>query len=396
MSENNKYPLVVYTPPAKPKRRSKRTATALLIAVCILGSGAFAFGGTYLANQLNSTNQSETEFEPEMVLTDESGNTVLYQSVIKTTSTSGIAEKMSVEEVVLNTKNTVVEITTETVSRGGFMREYVSTGAGSGVIISQDGYIVTNNHVIENARAITVRLSNGEEYPAELIGTDSKTDLAVIKIDEENLQAAVLGYSADLLVGQTAVAIGNPLGELSGTVTAGIISTLDREITIDGVTMSLLQIDAAVNPGNSGGGLFNLYGELIGVVNAKSSGSEIEGIGFAIPVDTAKIVIKELITHGYVTGRVSAGFELIDIQDSHTAMMYRVNHFGLYIAQSKSDSFQSGDRIVAVDGVEIAGYKDLSDFLSECSVGDVVGVTVVRDGREVTESLTLGEQGRVV
>ena len=298
---------------------------------------------------------------------------------------------MSVEDVVANVKNSVVEITTETVLTGRYMGQYVSTGAGSGIIISTNGYIITNNHVVEDANTITVRLSNGKEYPATLIGTDAKTDVAVIKINADDLQPAILGYSSDLLVGQTAVAIGNPLGELGGTVTTGIISALDREITIDGETMSLLQTDAAINPGNSGGGLFNLYGELVGIVNAKSSGSEIEGLGFAIPIDAVKTAIEQLIEYGYVRGRIDTGLTLVDIQNSQTAMSYRVQTLGLYISASVNSGFQSGDRITAVDGQAISSLSDFNKQMNNYAVGDTIGITVVRNGSSITVSLTLTE-----
>jgi len=377
--------------PALTERKKKKSGrmgfAAAVIAICMIGSTVFGFGGTYLANNLNSANAAAAE----TVLTDNSGNTVLYQSVIKTSTGNSAAEKMSVEDVVANVKSSVVEITTETVSTGRFMGQYVSKGAGSGVIISKDGYIVTNNHVVDGANTITVRLSNGSEHTATLIGTDAKSDLAVIKINANDLQPAVLGYSSELLVGQSAVAIGNPLGELGGTVTSGIISALDREITIDGETMSLLQTDTAINPGNSGGGLFNLYGELVGVVNAKSSGSEIEGLGFAIPIDTAKIVIEQIIEYGYVTGRIDTGFTLIDIQDAQIAMMYRIQQLGLYILRSVSGEFQSGDRITAIDGQTISSLSDFNKQMSNYHVGDTVSITVIRNGKSVTASLTLTE-----
>jgi serine protease Do len=311
---------------------------------------------------------------------------------VTTTTDNEAAAKMSIEDVVINVKHSVVEIQTERISTSRFMREFVSTGAGSGVIISTDGYIVTNDHVISGAKSITVRLSNEQEYQATLIGTDAQTDLAVLKINATGLQPAIMGHSSGLLVGQTAIAIGNPLGELGGTVTAGIISALDREITIGGETMSLLQTDAAVNPGNSGGGLFNLYGELIGVVNAKSSGSEIEGLGFAIPIDFAQIVIEQLIEYGFVRGRVDSGFVLVDIQDAFTAMSYRIQQLGLYISNSISTDFQNGDRITAVDGQTVRNLAEWNSRMSKYNVGDTVNITVVRNGSSISLALTLTEQ----
>ena len=184
----------------------------------------------------------------------------------------------TIKSVVEQCADAVVEIQTESISSGGSLfQQYISSGAGSGVILTQDGYIVTNHHVIENATSILVRTRSGDEYNAQLIGSDQQSDLAVLKIDASGLTPAVLGDSTKLEVGDLAVVIGNPLGELGGTVTSGIISALDREVTIDGQVMTLMQTDAAVNPGNSGGGLFDANGDLVGIINAKSSGNNVEG-----------------------------------------------------------------------------------------------------------------------
>ena len=207
----------------------------------------------------------------------------------------------------------VVEVFTETKQVSSWFQEYVTEGAGSGVVLSEDGYIVTNHHVIDGANTIKVRLSDGQTYTAALTGTDAKTDLAVLKINASGLITAKLADSSAVRVGDFVIAIGNPLGELGGTVTEGIISAKDREITIDGEAMTLLQTSAAVNPGNSGGGLFNLDGELVGVVNAKSSGDDIEGLAFAIPADTVKEIVQELIQYGYVTGRPQLGISVSQI-----------------------------------------------------------------------------------
>ncbi|MCL2013389.1 MAG: trypsin-like peptidase domain-containing protein [Oscillospiraceae bacterium] len=287
----------------KPVRRIAKTSPrrmrvyAALIAVCMIGSAAFGFVGANLMNYQNNADISGAAEFPA------GENKDLIPSALKTAEDGAVREKMSVEDVIAGVQSSVVEITTEVVVNDIWMRQFVSGGAGSGVIISEDGYIVTNSHVIKDARLIKVRLSDEREYSAELIGADPNNDLALIKIEAENLHPAVFGKSSGLLVGQTAIAIGNPLGELGGTVTSGIISALDREITIDGQTMSLLQTDTAINPGNSGGGLFNLYGELIGIVNAKSSGFEIEGLGFAIPIDAAKIVIDQIINNGFAENK---------------------------------------------------------------------------------------------
>lgn len=363
-----------------PKKNNKHVP--LLLAGCLLLGGIGGFGGAYAASFMQGG----------------TGNTVLYQSVEKTDSEGNSVTTMSVKDVVTNTSNSVVEITTESAATDSFMQQMITTGAGSGVIISKDGYIVTNNHVVEGATKVTVRTKDGTEYQAKIIGTDSKTDLAVIKIEATDLSAAILGTSADLSVGDEAIAIGNPLGELGGTVTQGIISALDREISIDGQTMTLLQTDTAINKGNSGGGLFNNKGELIGIVNAKSSGSSVEGLAFAIPIDSAKPVITSLIENGYVTGRPQLGVSMVNITDETSAFQAGVNELGVYIAKVNKDSaaeaagLQVRDRILKVEGEEITSSSQISKIVSGKKVGDSITMVIERDGKEQTISATLKEE----
>ena len=205
-------------------------------------------------------------------------------------------------EIVKKTADSVVEIATEGVVTGNFAQQYVTKGAGSGVIISADGYIITNHHVIEDAKTIKVTLRDGQtSYDATLIGSDEDNDIALLKVNAEGLTPATFGDSSSLAVGDYVVAIGNPLGTLGGTVTDGIISALAREVTIEGKNMTLLQTNAQISPGNSGGGLFNANGELVGVVNAKDSATEVEGIAFAIPINNVIDLIKDLQNYGYVS-----------------------------------------------------------------------------------------------
>ena len=393
----------------------KKRSVALLIIVVVLLSGAAGFGGTYLANSLAvnpivgyediSPVSQASAFEidddwfaayleaylsaydtsPENPALTEYG-----QSLLSSAANASVSAVLSIPEIASLTSNSVVEIYTETVTNGGRMGQFISEGAGSGVVISSNGYIVTNNHVIDGAGKITVLLKNGIEYDATLIGRDSKTDLAVLKIEATGLQPAVFGNSDKLVVGELAVAIGNPLGKLGGSVTEGIISALSRNIDIDGKSMTLLQTSAAVNPGNSGGGLFNNYGELIGVVNAKSSGSDIEGIGFAIPVNTVKDISEALIQYGYVPGRVDLGATLIDIQDSLTAMRYRVSTTGVYVSQPGSDSnLKSGDRIISIEGKEVKRISDINAIVEQYKVGDTLSVVVSRNGQYTNVDLKL-------
>lgn len=368
-------------PGPKPAKKKRRGAVAGIAAACLTLSVAAGFGGGYLAGQFQTSSSTGTA---------SGGQSVIYQSV----SNSGNTGELSVAEVAAKAADSVVEVTAQ--STGSFFGQ-TTTSAGSGVILTADGYIVTNNHVVEGGDTFAVRTRDGTSYDARLIGTDSQTDLAVLKIEASGLTPAVLGDSDALVVGETAVAIGNPLGELGGSVTSGIISALSREITTsDGVTMHLLQTSAAINPGNSGGGLFNSDGELIGIVNAKSVGTEIEGIGFAIPINTAKSVIEDLINQGYVSGRVDTGFTVVDLTDAATAYQYGVRQTGIYVLRvtSNTDGFRSGDLLYTIGGTEIQSLADYNNALSQYQVGDTVDVVVIRSGRTISLTLTLQEAGK--
>lgn len=296
-------------------------------------------------------------------------------------------------DIVDETAPSVVEVFTETKQVSHWLQEYVTEGAGSGVILTEDGYIVTNHHVIDGASTIKVRLNNGQTYTAELTGTDAKTDLAVLKINTVGLSPAKLADSSKVRVGNFVIAIGNPLGELGGTVTEGIISALDRNVTIDEQPMTLLQTSAAVSPGNSGGGLFDLNGELVGVVNAKSSGDDVEGLAFAIPANTVKEVTQELIAHGYVTGRPQLGISVAQVTRLLQGWQAYFDKPGLYVTQSSADNgLKAGDRMVQIDGTPISTAADISAVLDQHSVGDTVKVTVSRSGRETVVNVKLTEQ----
>lgn len=291
--------------------------------------------------------------------------------------------------------DSVVEITTEIVQNSIWMGQYVTTGAGSGVIVHADGYIVTNHHVIEGASNITVRLKDGNTFTASFVGTDASSDIAVIKIEAEDLKVADLGCSDELVVGEAVIAIGNPLGSLGGTVTEGIISATERHITINGSDMALLQTSAAINPGNSGGGLFNMAGHLVGVVNAKAAGDDIEGLGFAIPIDTAYGIILDLINYGYVRGVVDHGISTIDVttQNLYYYRQYGITETGAIVIESEySDKLIFGDRIVTVNGEDITCTDDIVDALEGAAVGQTVEITLLRDGELMQIEILLYEE----
>lgn len=357
-----------------PVRNKILTTIGTIILSAIVGFGA-GYAGSHLSNNTDITIKQETQ-----------------------KAKSGTIQVTDVSDIVEKCKDSVVEITTESVSSGNsIFGQYVSQGAGSGVIISEDGYIVTNNHVVNNATSLKVTTTDGTEFDAKIIGTDSQTDLAIIKINAQKLQAATLGDSNTLQVGDPAIAIGNPLGELGGTVTTGIISATDRQITIDNETMTLLQTDAAINPGNSGGGLFNSDGNLIGIVNAKESSTGIEGLGFAIPITSAKDVITELMQYGSVTSRPALNVSLYDYTSNNQAQNSKYKD-GCYIVQivrngaADKAGLKQNDRIISFDGQDIHSTSDVKAILKKHKIGDTLKIVVERNSKKVEVEITLQAQ----
>ena len=367
--------------PIKKEKKNHPVLVVLLSAVLGTSGGAL---GAYLVTSNNVSSKQ----------------VIVYQDTngVTTSNTSNTANSgLSIKEIAAKASPSVVEINIEgqTTGYGFFGGTYTTQAAGSGVIISKDGYIITNNHVVEGATSITVKTSDGTEYAATLVGTDSKSDIGVIKVEADNLTPATIGDSSTISVGDTAVVIGNPLGTLGGTVTDGIISATDREISINNETMNLIQTNAAINSGNSGGGMFDANGNLIGIVNAKdsgttSSGTTIEGLGFAIPINDAMNVAKQLIESGQVTDRPTIGVTLQTITKD-----YGNYKAGLYIADVSKGSgaeaagLQPGDQIVGADGTEVASYTELSKILRNKHVGDILTLTIVRDGEQMDVDVTL-------
>ena len=373
-------------PPHKPKKNHRVLLRVLAcVGVVALGFGG-GLGGAVVASRTGLT-----------------GNQVVVQQIQRDTasdatnanSTDGTA--MSVQQIASVVSPSVVAITTEQMSGsqtwfGGY---YVQSGAGSGVIISQDGYILTCAHVVSGATSIKVQLDSGDTYDATIVGSDSTSDIAVIKIEATGLTPAVIGDSDALAVGETVVAVGNPLGTLSNSVTDGIISALNREVTVEDNDMTLMQTSASISPGNSGGGLFNANGELIGIVNAKSSYSEAEGIGFAIPINSAMSIAQELIQNGSVA-RPALGVKIYDVKDAATAQQLGVSNTGVYVVEltagggAEAAGVQVGDRIIAVDDTAVSSTNDIKSYLKDKNVGDTVNLQVERDGKVQTLAVTLG------
>ena len=371
----------------KPKKQRKpisRGGIAIALAVTMVFSCGLGFGGGYFANKVNTS----TSGSLNITKTSNSGTTTTASSTSKANSTS---------EIVKKTADSVVEISTESVVTGSFAQQYVQQGAGSGVIISQDGYILTNNHVINGANSVKVRLRDSTEYDATIIGSDSDNDIALLKVNATGLSPATFGDSNSLAVGDYVVAIGNPLGELGGTVTDGIISALARKVTIEDTQMTLLQTNAQVNPGNSGGGLFNANGELVGIVNAKQSATEVEGIAFAIPINNVLDILSDLKEYGYVTGKVDLGIDFTDITSDETAFYYGVNQTGCYVLSVDSGSnaekagVTRGDLVTKVNDTDVSSSSDITTALEKAEVGDTVTFTVSRRGTSKTISFVLEE-----
>lgn len=322
-------------------------------------------------------------------------SSLVYQSSSvspsKTTSVNSTTG-LTLSEAAQKAAPSVVEIRTEAKRRTyGFLGgQYSSSSAGSGVIISKDGYIITNHHVVAGASAIQITTSDGKTYQAKLIASDQKSDIAVLKVDAKNLVPATLGDSSKIAIGNTAIAIGNPLGTLGGTVTDGIISATSRNLVINNQAMDLIQTNATINSGNSGGGLFDGNGNLIGIVNAKdsgttSSGANIEGLGFAIPINKAMDVANELIKNGKVTSRATIGVSLQTVPEGQGNIQP-----GLYIQEVLKNSgaekagLQAGDRIVKADNTDIKEYSDIAKIMKDKKPGDTLSLEVER-GRETVQ-----------
>jgi serine protease Do len=374
-------------PKEKPKKEKKpvsKGALAIVLIAAIVLSTVLGIGGGvgsyfFLTQSGNTT-------------TTDNGLTINKSSTTGGSEGSADGTVLSTKEITDKVADSVVEIVTETVTYSYFYGQAVSEGAGSGVIIDDDGYIITNNHVIEDAKTISVTLRNGNEYDAKLIGADSDQDIALIKIEpksSENLTVATFGDSDKLSVGDKAVVIGNPLGKLGGTVTDGIISALDRELTLDEKTMNLLQTNAAINPGNSGGGLFDGQGNLIGIVVAKassssSSSSSVEGLGFAIPINDAESILSDLKDYGYVKGKpADIGVTLQDYMNM--VYIYSVTEN----SPADKGGLEKGDKIMSIDGKDVTSSSDVKSAVSNSKAGDKLKIKVERNGETKTCTVTV-------
>jgi len=376
-----------------PKKRRKRSGGRIVrSAAALVLAAAMGFAGGFVGARVGNAGNKVVIQQVERTDSSAASGTAVSSSGM---TTSQVSEMVSPSVVVITTEQVVYS------QWSWYGQNQVESGAGSGVIISSDGYILTCAHVVSGASQITVTIGD-TDYTATVVGEDDTSDVAVLKIDATGLTPATVGDSDSLSVGDSVLAVGNPLGELGGTVTSGIVSALNRSVTIQGTsstnTMSLIQMDASVSPGNSGGGLFNMNGELIGLVNAKSSSSDAEGLGFAIPINDAIQVAQDLLENGYVSGRPYMGITYIAVTDAQTAAQFNVNAYGVYVVDvvqggpADKAGLKVGDRIVSIDGTEIAQKDDLGTLMQQHTAGDTLSITVARDGQMQTVSLTLGEK----
>ncbi len=389
-------------PPIKPQKEKKSRSSlgkkvlAALLAVAVVAGSCFATAA--VVNEYWEDREEALFTQFNMELDD------LQKQIDKLPSGSGSAavrpadgSAMTPAQLYASQVNSVVAISTKIQSGYGS-----GQSSGSGFILTEDGYVITNYHVVESATEIDVVMHDGTKYPAQLVGKDSSNDLAVLKVEASSLPAATLGSSKDLVIGDMVVAIGNPLGELASTQTVGYVSGIDREVSTGGsiTTISMIQTDAAINPGNSGGPLFNMYGEVIGITTAKysgttGSGATIEGIGFAIPIDDVEPLINDLIDYGYVTGAYMA----VTVQDTDSAS---AEMFGLptgaYIVSTEEGGaadragIEPKDIVIAVDEHEVSNVTELTRALRNYKAGDTATVKLIRSGKEISVEITFDER----
>lgn len=372
-----------------PKRTKKGILAILICSALLLGVVAGATVPQLAKKYFKGSDLNRSR----VVIAQNKGGGVQKTAFSSTVS----GEELSTQEIAAAVGPAVVGVENLTQIRSNDARSTVAQGAGSGVVIAQDGYIVTNYHVIENASTINVILNSGERYSARIIGADADTDLAVIKIEATGLAYAVFGDSSSVMVGDRAIAIGNPLGtELMGTVTQGIISAVNRTVKIDNKTMTLLQTDAAINSGNSGGALLNGKGELIGINSAKMAASGVEGLGFAIPCNTVLDVVTDLIDYGYVRGKLIVGIGGTNITERMSA--YYDMPVGFYVQEVYAGSgaedagVKPGDIIVNCDGKVVKTIDDINAVKQSHSAGESMRMEIMRNGKKITVHVVLQEE----
>ncbi|MBQ1264877.1 MAG: trypsin-like peptidase domain-containing protein [Oscillospiraceae bacterium] len=405
---NNPYTVEPQTEPAEqpqPQKTKKKNGKLIFLIVCVASVSLVL--GTVLSDVVGfihdfaATEQSAEVSAPAQI---EDEIEIVERELPKKLTTNTGDKSLTPREVYAENVRSVVGVsTTGTTNVWGQMTE--TSCSGTGFVFSEDGYIITNHHVIEGADVITVTMYDDKEYEAKLIGSDKENDVALLKIEAEGLRAVSIAEMQQVEVGEEVIAIGNPLGELTFTMTQGYVSALDREINTNGVPINMLQTDAAINSGNSGGPLFDMNGNVIGITTAKfsgrssGSGASIEGIGFAIPIDDVVRIVYELQEHGYVSNRAYLGLSVKDT-DAAAAAMYNLP-VGIYVTDvlegscSEKAGMLCGDIIISFDGKKVETRNDLLSALSKFREGDTVRVVVLRAGAQVELTVTLDAKPQV-
>ena len=385
----------------KPKKQHKGFGKKILAAVLAVALVAGSCGIT--AALVNNRWEKKTAAMNSSLnkaiadLQQQINSSAAYVPIPGSTVASG--DLMTPSQVYAANVSSVVAISS-TVKSNSFYGITEGTATGSGFILTEDGYVITNHHVVEGATAVSVITHDGTEYPASIVGTYKDNDVAVLKVEATGLPAVTMGSSNELIIGDMVVAIGNPLGELTATQTVGYVSGKDRDVTTDGSIINMIQTDAAINSGNSGGPLFNMYGQVVGITTAKytgtsGSGATIEGIGFAIPIDDVMGIISDLIDYGYVTGAYM-GITVSDT-DAESAAMFGLPTGAYVMSVEKGGAadragIQAKDIIVDLGGQKISGITSLTKALRSYKAGDTATVTVFRSGSQMELEITLDEK----
>ncbi|MBQ7718427.1 MAG: trypsin-like peptidase domain-containing protein [Clostridia bacterium] len=396
MTTHEAYPVVLNPVHENIRYKKEKKPKIWLVAAASAIAGALIFSFcapvvSSLTKPLFSQNESFAFSVPQHANND--------ASVTPVTHSTEDRHQMTAVEIGKTVGPSIVGIITKKQYQGFFSQQSAEEN-GSGIIFTAAGHIVTNYHVIEGATNVSVVLNNGTEYNATLIGSDERTDLAVIKIDAPDLTPAVLGDSSSLEAGEMVVAIGNPMGlEFAGSLTQGIISAVNRTLTVSGRTYKLIQTDAAINPGNSGGALVNAYGEVIGINSVKVASSGVEGMGFAIPISDAKPIIEDLMNNGYVTGRPLIGLAVRYITEQE-AYYYNFATKGLVVVEvtpgsgAEAAGIQKGDIVVSCDGQEVTSSNELNEIRDQHKAGETIHLVINRNGSVMNVDVVLGEESK--
>lgn len=394
-----------YRPEEPKKKKGMAVKIVALALACALLGGVGGAGAVALAFR-NDVSQDATVVDTPQDTQQNDVQEPAQDPVTMTPVTSGVihvatneeGKSLSPADVYASYAGSVVGISCET-TMNVYGQVSTAATAGTGFVLSQDGYILTNNHVIDGADSIRVSLLDGTSYDATVVGAEADNDLALLKIDVTGLKPVAIGKSSGLVVGEMVCAIGNPLGELTDSLTVGYVSALDREINTDGTPINMLQTDCAINPGNSGGPLFDMNGNVIGITTAKYASDQIEGLGFAIPIDDAMAIVSDLLEYGYVTGKAYMGITPVTITETY-AYYYNMP-VGVYVSSvvegsaAETAGIKQADIVLKLGEREVKTITDLSSALKKFHAGDTTTVTVWRSGEEMTLTITFDEKPAV-